>query len=411
MHSYLGGLVIVLDESFSSGLLSAAADEGLVEHASGSPVLYEDPTTKRYLQMGMEPQVRSNALWDVLLHFPAVVTPFDNLRVDKLMDTGLLKGPISSEVTSEVSSRFHQEPEVIKSLDGLVTAELKDAFPDLKHSSFAEHYLEVRSSSAYAFDSTLEAAKYELFDTYEEFLSGTTSMWGGQDFFLPGKRGGSPVDGDKVLQRVLGNSSKAEFDAALAYRSQRRFVRQMEQSANRWLRLVVTSQTYQAPIGARLPPALLSGVSRLNDIGAQAERAARAGSTHIAIRIWLEEIDTLPQMKSVADVLRLREDRRVDAFREAKSECTQALATGGPLEEAKLRRHIKTANRELAGLKTATKLSGFWTFASIPLDMLFMTNPVMTQVPLPVTGLIGAGITLGLMGKQSKLDWLMFGRS
>jgi hypothetical protein len=115
----------------------------------------------------------------------------------------------------------------------------------------------------------------------------------------------------------------------------------------------------------------------------------------------------MPKIQTIEQVLRLREDKRINKFREKILEWATLLSIGDVDSEKKIRTELKEANKELSKIETAQKLSTISTILSVPAFFadLFITG-----------GAIGGSLMASSIGvlyyqhsKKKKYEWLLFG--
>ncbi|MFT3720901.1 hypothetical protein [Pseudorhodoferax sp.] len=248
---------------------------------------------------------------------------------------------------------------------------------------------------------------YGLYETYDEYVSGVKTMFGDGPFRIPGREA-LHISGTQLGQSIAADTSREDFEAYKEYERNRQFMSDFKTSAQRWVALVNLSREMDAVLSANLPVQLLTPKSLLNAelFRAQLRLRANQGSSHVAVGIWMDEVLCAPRLRSVTDVLRLREDKRITSFRSAMAEWTSCLAGGSPAEEARLRKLVGTANKEVAKLKNVERMAAFFTFACVPLDLLLGLYPFTS---LPVTSLVGATVLAATNHRKSQVDWVMFG--
>lgn len=397
--------MLVLDQALSASLLAVAVDEQMVKHSGDSRSLYLDPATSSLLAKGTRKRLRQQALWDLLLHYPAVLSPFDNLDVRELQKTGLISGQVGLDCQVSASAELRRSPAMVRGIRGLVLADLGDAHRGVITDDPVGTFLKLHESEGHRLSNRLESAMFDMFETFEEYVAGTKAMFGGAVLQVPG-RDGRRVSGEDFAAELAGATSRDGFLAFKAYQPFRKFMHEFGSSAQRWLALIMLSRQLGAVMSANLPRVLLRGdrPSRPGGFQNDFRIGADQGSSHVAVRIWLEEVLCAPKLTTIEDVLRLRDDKRIGSFRTAMLEWTQELACGSPAEEARLRKSIRTANKELMTLPDVEKVSKYWTFASIPLDILLSGGPPI------VNSIVGFAVQEAAANKIRKLDWVMFGR-
>lgn len=401
--------MLVLDQALSASLLAVAASEKLVTHAIDQNALYLDPTTSNFLAKGTGEKLRQQALWDLLLHYPAMLSPFDNLNVSGLQQLGLVRDQLNGDSQSSAYSQLNDSPEVVRGVQEFILADLGGAHPAIVAEGAVETFMRLHASDGYRVANRLDSAMFDMFDSFEEYVAGTKAMFGDTVFQTPG-RGGRQVSGSELGAQFAAAANRDDFLAFKCYQPFSEFMHDFSSSAQRWLALINLSRFEGAVLSANIPKALLSSgfVPRRGGFQEQLRSGSNQGSTHAAVRIWLEEVKCMPRLRTIEDVLRLREDKRIDAFRDAMLEWTQSLASGSQAEEARLRKLVGTANNELGKLAGIERMTRYWTFASVPLDLLLALYPP-TSLPIPVTSLIGLGVMAATESRVKPLDWIMFG--
>lgn len=123
-------------------------------------------------------------------------------------------------------------------------------------------------------------------------------------------------------------------------------------------------------------------------------------------KIILDEIEFLPRLHSMEDVLRLRGDRRLSDFREVIFEWSKAFHLGDYNQVNKLRKEIRKSNLEFKRLKNYQRIGGWVAYASLPcigIDLLtgFPVGQFLTA--------IGGGVQFGTNRLNKKNKWLLFG--
>jgi len=145
----------------------------------------------------------------------------------------------------------------------------------------------------------------------------------------------------------------------------------------------------------------------LDAIPALTSEFENAEATLRAYKLYLNEVTLVPRLRTIQDVLRLRDDPRVEAFRTAIFSWADALSEGDIGEETRIRREIRKASKNLAKLGAYRKVAGWVSVVSIPISIA----SALTGVPagLALTP-IGPAIAMGTYIKEKKLQWLLFGK-
>ena len=367
--------MLVFDDSLSAALMNVAASENLVTHSLDRSQLYNDPTTAKFLAKGTDAKLRRQALFDLLLHCPAILSPFDNLDDSELRRHGLVEGQLQLSDQTDAYRQLETEPNQIRAIQELIVADIAADDSGLNSDQFVVKYLSLRSSKGYSLHGKLSSAMYGLFDTYDDYIAGVKTIFGDSTYALPGRDAFS-ISGSQLEASITADASREDFEAFKEYEKHRSFMADFQASAQKWIALTNVSRRLEAVLSAKLPDKLLAprkGLT-LELLQKQLQLRADQGSSHVAVRIWMDEVLSAPRLTSIEDVLRLREDKRIGAFRTAMAEWTECLAHGSPAEEARLRKLIGTANKEVAKLKRIEPVTNFFTFASVPLDVLLVSK-------------------------------------
>lgn len=124
--------------------------------------------------------------------------------------------------------------------------------------------------------------------------------------------------------------------------------------------------------------------------------------------IFLKEVDAFPDISSIEDVLRLRNDPRIENWRNSIGEWASAIRSSSITGERKVRREIKAAMRDLRYVGKLRKVSGLLMFFSLPV-----------AVAEAMIGVLGPGIMLSTFStmaeiysrhREWKLRWMFLGR-
>ena len=135
--------------------------------------------------------------------------------------------------------------------------------------------------------------------------------------------------------------------------------------------------------------------------------ADKEENTYRAYQILLDEVEMFPLVRSISDVLRLREDKRIDTFRTTLHEWAHCFAGGDHRGESRMRRAIHTANRDLAKVGTLKKVGRWLTYLSLPTGIA----SIMSGFPigLALTPL-GAGLRVAADVRERRHRWILLGR-
>ncbi len=123
-------------------------------------------------------------------------------------------------------------------------------------------------------------------------------------------------------------------------------------------------------------------------------------------RIILNEVEFIPIIHDLEDFLRLRENKQFKKFREILNEWIKLVKIGDVKYEDKIRKDIRTANKEIKKIKKHKKIAGLVTLFTLPLTVVDLF------VGIPTGSLITAisGIyQLKSYIKKNKYSWVLFG--
>ncbi|MFT3720899.1 hypothetical protein [Pseudorhodoferax sp.] len=121
--------MLIYDEQLSAAFLNIAASENMVTHAIDRSALYKDPTTSRFLAKGTDEKLRRQALFDLLLHYPAVLSPFDNLDCSGLSEHGLIQGQLGLSDQIDAGRQLDSNPEIVRGVQEFVVADISPSHP------------------------------------------------------------------------------------------------------------------------------------------------------------------------------------------------------------------------------------------------------------------------------------------
>lgn len=129
-------------------------------------------------------------------------------------------------------------------------------------------------------------------------------------------------------------------------------------------------------------------------------------STYAVYKIIMEEIQYLPKLNTIEDVLRLRDDKRISDFREAVNGWAQALANGEYKQMYQLRDDIRESSSEFKRLSTYQKIGGWITYAALP----FVGLDLYTGFPIGSVLTLVSGLTQFKRSRTlEKNKWLLIG--
>lgn len=136
------------------------------------------------------------------------------------------------------------------------------------------------------------------------------------------------------------------------------------------------------------------------------DKKIKNSENHFGVyRILLEEVEYIPRLNTVEDVLELRQDKRIEDFRNVISEWSIAIMEGNRKEE-NIRREIRKANKELKHYPKHVKISGWATYISVPLVIV----DILTQIPIAsVLSLVSGIYNFKSNRAKKKNNWLLIG--
>jgi len=127
-----------------------------------------------------------------------------------------------------------------------------------------------------------------------------------------------------------------------------------------------------------------------------------------AYQIYLDEVEIFPELRSVNDVLRLRQRPEVKRLREHLSEWSTQLRDGNRDAEKEMRHQIRRATHELKHLGTMRKVGWWSTVMSLPVGIveLLVGSP-------SVGGLVLAALGTSSLVRSKRIkkqhSWLLIG--
>lgn len=388
--------MLILDETYTGALLRQAAIDGFVSHAFDDDALYKDPTTSRLLNRGLNQTLRQDVLWDLLLFHPALCWSYDNLNTQRLLAEALISKPLSFADVDAHTSVVDERPELVLLFEKFILSALREE----DKGSFSRTVLidHVEFATKHNFGKLYaDATMYLAHSSYEELQRYYREGFAGAELQLPGRSDRGALAGEDFTDIVLSGLTREKFEFFSEVRLPLERGRKIINIAKNWFLLTGLAREHDAVLRAKTP-----SVARSRE-GLSA--TSMTEGSKVVVKAWLSEVEVLPRMTGVEDVLRLREDKRFDAFRNAMMEWASSVSRGGVAEEKRLRDHIRTANRELTKLKRTQKVAGWATVLSLPVDgALFLL-----ALPIP-TSLIGAAFFAHEKIKSRKYDWIMFGR-
>lgn len=179
-----------------------------------------------------------------------------------------------------------------------------------------------------------------------------------------------------------------------------------------------TAFTYLAPhlrhaVATRMPlfgvaDALESFDMTRSEHSSRIDEAVHGGESVVqAYRIVLEEVDVFPMIRGASDVLRLRQDRRLQAFRKELLKWSETLHDGSANTEYRLRNQVREANMELRGLGKWRRFGAWVAYASLPVGAASALSGVPMGLVLTPVGL---GIRIYVAATERRHRWLLLGR-
>ena len=124
-------------------------------------------------------------------------------------------------------------------------------------------------------------------------------------------------------------------------------------------------------------------------------------------RLFLSETGRLPNVNSVEDVLRLREDKRIRSLRQVISEWrVTEVGEGHPQAVANMRRDIELATRDLHRLDGAQRIGRFIGFLAIPVAIADAINGSFLGLTLAP---VSPAIDIARKWRLRRMGWMGFG--
>ncbi|WP_083007581.1 hypothetical protein [Halomonas sp. GT] len=389
--------MLVLDETYTGALFSQAAKDGFIKHAIHEGSLHKDPTTSILLKKGLSPIVRQDVLWDLLLFHPAICFPFDNFNVDALVTEGLIRDQLSLEEQSEYTKVIDNSPESILLFEKLILGDLKDQ--GLKAISQADIKKYINGAKKYNFPRLYsDGILYWNHSSYEELLNFYRSGFSGLELNLPGSTTDTTISGDDFSDCLLAQLTKEKFNFYKENEQLLKQVKAIRDSACKWFMMTGAANKYNAVLKIKTP--------KIKLIEKTPYPVQTTSATSAVVKIWLSEVEVLPKLTKIEDVLRLREDKSIENFKSSILEWADAISCGHEKAEKNLRSYIKTANKELIKIKKIQKVAGWATLISLPIEFALLMNGSPTIPTSP----IGFGLYVYEKTQHKKYDWIMFGR-
>lgn len=123
-------------------------------------------------------------------------------------------------------------------------------------------------------------------------------------------------------------------------------------------------------------------------------------------QVMLEEVQYLPRVESLEDVMRLRNNKFIHQFKQVVEHWSMVIREGDWKRELRVRQEIRKANLELKKIEEHEKINGFVTYLALP----FIVFDLFIGFP---TGSILTAISGAYQFKIDKIkrkqEWLMIG--
>lgn len=358
---------IILDEPFASGLLVKALEGG---HAT---VRRDGPYTRSVLANGRHTGRGQKALEMLLLFDTAyLVNEFDDVNVDTLKRMGLWKTvPFTSE-----AKRFDIND--AKGIKALLVADMRQRGVAITSKQFDELLPEVsdiREGEYVMFAEEATKAAHDLPEAFQQVV-------------------------DEYWEELRTEFAREREVARRRTPAERQLANEIVKSDRRICNLMNASAATGLPV--------LSSIARTPKVKANWDSLALDRSVHFAVAIYLREQLNMPHVKTLEDVLRLREDQHVRLWRAKILQWTDALRSGAFSSEDEIRREIREANDAIRALDKWKTVNMWTTYAAVGLDILGL----LLQMPLTlvVTTPLGLGIDTFVRLQEWRHSWVLFGR-
>jgi hypothetical protein len=169
--------------------------------------------------------------------------------------------------------------------------------------------------------------------------------------------------------------------------------------SNRVLTELETAREYNA--------ALLSHHLRSARATAEPDALDEAQAARRTVRIFFKNLLLVPRIASFDDVLRLREDRRIDAFRKRIFAFAKLLQAGDVSSEDRLKKEIEESNEAVRSLGKYRRASTFMVGISVPVAVAsFLAHAPLGLITAP----IGVSLFTYQQLKTKKNEWILLGR-
>lgn len=128
-----------------------------------------------------------------------------------------------------------------------------------------------------------------------------------------------------------------------------------------------------------------------------------------AYQIFLSEAELVPVVRRMKDVLKLREDKRLEDFRNRVYEWSMAIRSGDRSAEQRIRKEIARANQALKSLGVCRRAGRMVAYLGLPVAITEGLFGMPPQVGLSISA---AGLAIELGAKQIEWSkrWMLVGR-
>lgn len=144
------------------------------------------------------------------------------------------------------------------------------------------------------------------------------------------------------------------------------------------------------------------GLINANDVSIPTDK----DNAYSIYKIILDEINYIPKLHSIEDVMRLKNDKRIADFRDVINEWSIAVNVGDVNQVLKLKKNIRLANSEFKKLANYRKVGGWVTYISLP----FIIVDMLIGIPIGTILTTIGGITQFQSDQLNKKhQWLLLG--
>lgn len=178
-------------------------------------------------------------------------------------------------------------------------------------------------------------------------------------------------------------------------------------SAEFWLEYYSAMRNLIGSNELGVPIAVLTQPRGYTKASVEPRKPTQIDSLYQAFQIFLEEIEFVPRLTKIDDVLRLRGDKRIKNFRETLYQWSLILREGNIAAERRIRHDIREANKGLKQLGEWEKVGQWVTYISLPLSVasVFIGMPLgLVLTPISLTSRVYTDL------QKRKYRWLMIGR-